>query len=188
MKMSPNKLLSIWENYWGKLSPEWAKAFQEDKRVREILSYPELLILQAIQQNRKLGDILATLEKNSRQRISKLESEEFMFSRTNVDERIGLGTEAEAREIREWLQEFTIDKLDREEVVNWSTAQTDIDTCKGKKKYGSEIDAILAVVRLGKKKGEVIKQLPYKCNVCREFHNSHLLSWESIDKLRRKYS
>ena len=186
--MSPSKLLSIWENYWGKLTPEWTDSFLKDGRIRLILKYPDLSILQAIQQNRKLEEILVTLAEGTRKEISKSKSEELIFSRTIVDKRIDLGTEAEINEIREWLKEFTAARLNQEEVVNWSTAKTDMDTCKAKKKYGSEKEAILAVIRLGKNKGEVIKQLPYKCNVCREFHNSHLLSWESIDTLQRKYS
>jgi HEAT repeat protein len=186
--MSPNKLLSIWENYWGILTPEWTEAFLQDERVKLILDYSELLILQAIQQNRKLEDILATLERNSKQRVSKIESEEFQFSRTIVDSLVGLGTESEVTEIKEWLLEFTRAKLSQDEVVTWLNVKTDIETCKTKKRYGSEKDAILALIRLGKKNGEVLKQLPYKCNVCREYHNSHLLSRETIDSLQRKYS
>lgn len=186
--MSPSKLLSIWENYWGQLAPEWTEAFLKDERVEFILEYPELLILQAIQQNRKLKDILATLDRNSKQRMSKMESDVFKFSRTIVDSRIGLGTELEVSEIREWLLEFTRAKLSQDEVVTWLSVKTDVETCKTKKRYGSEKDAILSLIRLGKKNGEVIKQLPYKCNVCREYHNSHSLSWETIENLQRSYS
>jgi len=101
---------------------------------------------------------------------------------------MGLGTESEIGEIKQWLMEFTRDKLNPDEVVTWLNVKTDIETCKGKKRYGNEKDAILALIRLGKKNGEVIKQLPYKCNVCREYHNSHLLSRETIENLQRRYS
>ena len=185
--MSPNKLLSIWKNYWGEITPEWAKAFLEDERVRVILSYPELEILQAIQQHRKFEDILVCLETSSKQRKSKLVSEEFMFSRTIVDKRIDLGTDAEVNEIKQWLSEFTREKLSQDEVVTWLNVRTDAETCKTKKSYGTEKDAILALIRLGKQNGEVIKQLPYKCNICREYHNSHLLSHETINNLTEKY-
>jgi hypothetical protein len=186
--MNSNKLLSIWENYWGKLSPEWAQAFLEDMRVPAILNDPELLILQAIQQNRKLADVLSSLEKNNTRMISKLESDEFMFSRTIVDKRVNLGTDAEVNEIKQWLMEFARDKLSQDAVVTWLNVRTDAETCKAKKRYETEKDAILALIRLGKQNGEVIKQLPYKCNICRQYHNSHLLSRETIDNLNRKYS
>lgn len=185
--MSPSKLLTIWENYWGKLTPKWTEAFLKDERINLILNYPELLILQTVQQNKKFEDILTTLERKSREGASKMESEESNFSRTIVDNRIGLGTASEVAEIKDWLSEFTRAKLSQDEVVTWLNVKTDVETCKTKKRYGSEKDAILALIRLGKKNGEVIKQLPYKCNVCREYHNSHLLSRETIENLQRKY-
>lgn len=188
--MSPLKLLSIWVNYWGKLTPKWREEFLKDSRVKLILEYPDLLILQAIQKNKKLEDVLAHLEKSSKKETLKSETDEFEISRARFDKRNELGTEVEVNQIRQWLEEFSASKpkLSQEEVVNWTTAKTDMDTCKAKKKYASEKEAILAVIRLGKSRGEVIKQLPYKCNVCRDFHNSHLLSWESIERLQRKYS
>jgi hypothetical protein len=55
------------------------------------------------------------------------------------------------------------------------------------KPYKDEKDAILAIIELGKRKDELIKQLPYRCNVCRQFHNTHLISRETLAKLIRKY-
>ena len=186
--MIPSKLLSIWESYWGELSPNWAESFLADHRISSITSFDDLMILQAVQENKKLDQILNALEKKSRQQKIHEESNDESFSKTNLDNQMGLGTESEIGEIRQWLMEFTRDKLNPDEVVTWLNVKTDIETCKGKKRYGNEKDAILALIRLGKQNGEVIKQLPYKCNVCREFHNSHLLSLETIDNLRRRYS
>lgn len=187
-KMNPTKLLTIWESYWGELSSNWAESFLADVRIKSILRFDDLMILQAVQENKKLDQILNALEKKSRQQEIHEKSNDKSFSRTNLDNQMGLGTESEIGEIKQWLMEFTRDKLNPDEVVTWLNVKTDIETCNGKKRYGNEKDAILALIRLGKKNSEVIKQLPYKCNVCREYHNSHLLSRETIENLQRRYS
>jgi hypothetical protein len=187
-KMNPGKLLSIWESYWGELSSNWAESFLADVRIGSILEFDDLMILQAVQENKKLDLILNALERKSSQQKIHEQSTGKSFSKTNLDNRIGLGTESEISEIKQWLMEFSRGKLNPDEVVTWLNVKTDIETCKAKKRYGSEKDAILALIRLGKQNGEVIKQLPYKCNVCRQFHNSHLLSRETINDLQRKYS
>lgn len=51
-------LLSIWEDYWGKLSPDWAEAFLNDQRIQLILNYPDSWIHIAVEKNRKLDEIL----------------------------------------------------------------------------------------------------------------------------------
>lgn len=187
-KMNSDKLLSIWESYWGELSSNWAESFLADARVRSILEFNDLMILQAVQENKKLDQILTALERKTKQQRIQEQAKENDFSKTNLDNQMGLGTKSEIDEIRKWLTEFSRDKLNPDEVVTWLNVKTDTETCMAKKRYPSEKDAILALIRLGKQNREVIKQLPYKCNVCREFHNSHLLSRETIDNLQRRYS
>jgi hypothetical protein len=185
---SATKFLSIWESYWGELSSNWTESFLVDARIDSILVFDDLLILQAVQENRKLDQILNALERKSKQLVLQEQSNVKSFSKTNLDSQLGLGTENERIEIKEWLKEFARGKLNPDEVVTWLNVRTDAETCIAKRQYGSEKDAILASIRLGKQNGEVIKQLPYKCNICRQYHNSHLLSRETIDILNRKYS
>jgi hypothetical protein len=185
---NPAKLLAIWESYWGKLSDNWTENFLTDARIDLIIKFEDLLILQAVQENKKLVDILGALEKNSRKLKTEEASNKIGFSRINIGQQTSLGTELEVNEIKEWLREFSREKLSPDEVVTWLSVKTDIETCRAKVRYPSEKEAILAIIRLGKKNREIIKQLPYKCNVCRQFHNSHLLSREAIEKLQLKYS
>lgn len=54
-------LLSIWEDYWGKLTPDWSEVFLKDKRIQLILEYPDAWIHIAIEKYRKLDHILSYL-------------------------------------------------------------------------------------------------------------------------------
>lgn len=185
--MNPGKLLSIWESYWGELTPKWEEEFLADARIVSILEFDDLMILQAVQQNKKLTQILKVLEQNSRKRKFHQESSKDNFSKTSIGNQVTSATESEMDEIKEWLKDYSWAKIDPGEIVTWLAVRTDETTCRGKKAYSSEKDAILNVIRIGKQKGEVINQLPYKCNVCRKYHNSHLLSREVMQKLFRKY-
>lgn len=186
-KMNPGKLLSIWESYWGELTPKWEEEFLADPRIGSILEFDDLMILQAVQQNKKLTQILKELEEYSSKQKFHQESSKGSFSKTNIGEQVTSATESEIDEIKKWLEDASWARIDPEEIVTWLAVRTDEATCKEKKQYSSEKDAILNVIRLGKQKGEVIMQLPYKCNVCRKYHNSHLISRETLSKLERKY-
>ena len=187
-KMKPDKLLSIWKSYWGELTPKWEEEFLGDARIVLILEFDDLRILQAVQQNKKLSQILKVLEENSSKQKFHEDSRKDSFSKTNLGKEDTSATESEIDEIKDWLEDASWTRIDPEEIVTWLAVRTDETTCREKKQYESEKDAILNVIRLGKQRGEVINQLPYKCNVCRKFHNSHLLSLETIDNLQQRYS
>ena len=186
-KMNPGKLLSIWESYWGKLTPKWAEVFLADARIVSILEFDDLMILQAVQQNKKLTQILKVLDENSSIQKIHQKTNKDDFSKTSIGNQVTSATESEIDDIKKWLKDSSWARIDPEEIVTWLAVRTDETTCREKKKYSSEKDAILNVIRIGKQKGEVINQLPYKCNVCRKYHNSHLLSREVIQELFRKY-
>jgi hypothetical protein len=78
-------------------------------------------------------------------------------------------------------------KFDPESTFPRLIIKSDRETCEGKRKYDQEKEAIFALIKLEKRKSELIKQLPYKCNICLKFHNTHLISREKLEKLLQKY-
>ena len=64
-KIDPQGLLSIWEEIWGKISPDWAVKFLTDSRVKKILMFPDSSIKLAILNHKKLDEIVSYLEENS---------------------------------------------------------------------------------------------------------------------------
>ena len=191
-KIDTEKFLSLWERIWGDLSPEWTEKFLNDPRIEKILSFPETSIQLAIFNNKKLDEIISYLEKHG-------DSYEKSFRKTTVVEakdqksisdgklRTNPKEDAQMREIYDWLTEFSQTKLDPENTFPRLTVKSDRETCQNKVSYSAEKEAITALIELGNRKGEIIKQLPYKCNICRNFHNTHLISRETIQKLLGKY-
>ncbi len=187
-RINPDKLLSIWEDYWGKLSPRWSDTFLKDPRVEKILVYPGLSILSAVQKNRKLDEILSSLEESTRQVQNKVNLKVNVVPRASTNKQKVLGTTSEIQTIHEWLARINVAKLDPDSTFPKLIIKSDKSTCESKRKYDHEKDAIFALLKLEEIKGELIKQLPYKCNICRKFHNTHLISRETIQRLLRKYN
>jgi hypothetical protein len=98
-----------------------------------------------------------------------------------------LGSLAERTEINDWLATMQETRFDPESTFPRLIVDSTREICEGKRAYKDEKDAILAIIELGNRKDELIKQLPYRCNVCRQFHNTHLISRETLGKLIRKY-
>jgi hypothetical protein len=191
-KIDTEKFLSLWERIWGELGPEWNTKFLNDPRIEKILAFSETSIQLAIFNNKKLDDIISYLEKHG-------DNFEKSFRQTNVVEkkqqkqktdgnlRTNPKEDAEFREIYDWLTEFSLAKLDPENTFPRLIIKSDRETCQNKVSYSNEKEAIFALIELGNRKKEIIKQLPYKCNICRNFHNTHLISRETIQKLLNKY-
>jgi len=186
-KIDPNKLLSMWENCWEKLSPKWSEHFLKDPRIEKIIAFPPLSILDAIQKNKKLEEILQYLEESLKQVKTEVKLVEKATTKSVIKKKKELGTPAEVTAIYEWLIIMNVEKFDPEITFPRLIVKSDPETCESKVQYSSEKDSILALIKLGNKKNELIKQLPYKCNICRKFHNTHLISRESLEKLLRKY-
>ena len=186
-KIDPDKLLSMWENCWEKLSPKWAESFLKDPRIQKITAFPALSILDAIQKNKKLDEILMYLEESSKQVKIKVDTAEKVVVKPVIRKKKDLGTSAEVNAIYEWLKRMDVAKFNPESTFPRLIIKSDRETCEGKRKYDQEKEAIFALIKLGERKSELIKQLPYKCNICRKFHNTHLISREKLEKLLRKY-
>lgn len=177
----------MWENCWEKLSPKWSENFLKDPRIEKIITFPPLSILDAIQKNKKLEEILQHLEESSKQVKTKVNLVEKEVTKPVIKRKKDLGTPAEVNAIYEWLKMMDLAKFDPESTFPRLIVKSDPEICVSKVQYGSEKDSILALIKLGNKKNELIKQLPYKCNICRKFHNTHLISRETLEKLLRKY-
>jgi len=186
-RIKAEKFLSFWEESWGKLSPEWSANFLDDPRTKQILEYPGLLILNAVQQFKKLDEILTHLKGSSIAEESRLGSKVEVSLQTVTNKKAPLATPAELQIIHEWLTRMSTAKFDPDSTFPRLIIKSDKETCQSKRKYKSEPAAIFALIKLEEVKGDLIKQLPYKCNICREFHNTHLISRETIQKLLRKY-
>jgi len=186
-RITAEKFLTFWEESWGKLSPEWSSNFLKDLRTEKILAYPGLLILNAVQQYKKLDEILTHLENSSNPEQSKSNSKVEFSSQPENKKKAPLVSPAELQTIHEWLTRMSVTQFDPDSTFPRLIIKSDMETCKGKRKYKSEPLAIFALIKLEEVKGELIKQLPYRCNICGEFHNTHLISRETIQKLLRKY-
>jgi hypothetical protein len=186
-RIDSEKLLSIWEDCWGKLNPEWTAKFLNDPRVEKILTFPALSILNAVQNRKKMDEILELLESALIQPQSKTDPVGDDLDKPVTHKRKSLGTDSEVNTIYEWLVRMSVAQFDPESTFPRLIIKSNKETCQTKRKYKTEKEAILALVKLEELKGELIKQLPYRCNICGEFHNTHLISRETIQKLMRKY-
>jgi hypothetical protein len=189
-KIDPQGLLSIWEGIWGKISPDWAVKFLTDYRVKEILAFPDSSIKLAILNHKKLDEIVLYLKEHSpkiesspkpnKDRINQL-------SKRKQSSTISPQDYSDYEEIYEWLLQMSVASFDPENTFPRLIIKSDKYTCESKVTYSDQKNAILTLIELGSRKGELIKQLPYKCNICRKFHNTHLISRETIQKLLHKY-
>jgi len=186
-RIDAKKFLSFWEDSWGKLTPEWSEKLLNDPRLHEILKHPGLRILSAVQKYKKIDEIIQHLESQASQIQSKVNPEKKVIVKTSDKKRQNLGSLAERTEINDWLATMQETRFDPESTFPRLIVDSTREICEGKRSYKDEKDAILAIIELGKRKDELIKQLPYRCNVCRQFHNTHLISRESLGKLIRKY-
>ena len=186
-RIDAKKFLSFWEDSWGKLTPEWSEKLLNDPRLQEILKHPGLRILSAVQKHKKLDEIVQLLETQAIQIQSKVNPDKKVTAITPDKKRQNLGSITERTEINDWLAEMQEARFDPESTFPRLIVDSTREICQGKRAYKDEKDAILAIIELGKRKDELIKQLPYRCNVCRQFHNTHLISRETLGKLIRKY-
>jgi hypothetical protein len=186
-RIDAKKFLSFWEDSWGKLTPEWSEKLLNDPRLQEILKHPGLRILSAVQKHKKIDEIVQLLESQASQIQSKVNPEKKVIVKTSDKKRQNLGSLAERTEINDWLTKIQETTFDPESTFPRLIVDSTREICEGKRAYKDEKDAILAIIELGNRKDELIKQLPYRCNVCRQFHNTHLISRETLGKLIRKY-
>ena len=192
-RISPEKFLSIWEQIWGELSDDWRVSFLNDPRIERILTFPDSSIQLALLNNKKLDEVISFLEKNSSAEATPSNKSPNRIksgkSKRNTDSEYPSNAKeiSEYSIISDWLREFSNAELDPENTCPRLLIKSDRDTCQKKVSYTKEKDAIFALINLGKKKGALIKQLPYKCNICRSYHNTHLISRETIHKLLGKY-
>jgi hypothetical protein len=186
-RIDAKKFLSFWEDSWGKLTPEWSEKLLNDPRLHEILKHPGLRILSAVQKYKKIDEIIQHLESQASEIQSKVNPEKKVIVKTSDKKRQNLGSLTERTEINDWLATMQETRFDPESTFPRLIVDSTREICEGKRSYKDEKDAILAIIELGKRKDELIKQLPYRCNVCRQFHNTHLISRETLGKLIRKY-
>jgi hypothetical protein len=189
-KIDPQELLSIWEGIWGKISPDWAVKFLTDYRVKEILTFPDSSIKLAILNHKKLDEIVLYLEEHS----PKLEASPKpnndrikQLNKRKQSSKVSPQDYSDYEEIYEWLLQMSVASLDPESTFPRLIIKSDKYTCESKVTYIDQENAILTLIELGRRNGELIKQLPYKCNICRKYHNTHLISRETIQKLLRNY-
>ncbi len=180
-RISVADFLAIWEKRWGKLSPDWLNAFLKDDRVKKITTYPEDLVRNAVARNKKLEEILKEIENSLSLTITTNNQLKTNRKRENP------GSNSEITLIHDWLTRMNVAKFDPESVFPRLDIKSDREKCESKRKYDTEKEAILELVRLEKVKGDLVKQLPHKCNICKRFHNTHLISRETLQKLLRKY-
>jgi hypothetical protein len=180
-KISLADFLAIWEKRWGKLSPDWLNAFLKDNRVQKIITYPEDLVRSAVAKNKKLEEILKEIENSFSQTITNKKQIKSNGKKENQ------GANSEITSIYDWLTRMNVAKFDPGSVFPRLDIKSDRETCESKRKYDTEKEAIFELVRLEKVKGQLVTQLPYKCNICKRFHNTHLISRETLQKLLRKY-
>jgi len=190
--MEKDELLTAWQEKWGELDSKWTTKFLKDPRIEKILSYPEASIRLAIASERKFDEIISYLERH--QAIfensfsqTKIVETRHLKQKTFINSKRFSKEALEINEIWEWLSDFSLTQLDPENTFPRLLIKSDRETCQAKIVYKNEREAIIALIKLGNRKGEIIKQLPYKCNICRQFHNTHLISRETIQKLLSKY-
>ena len=186
-RIDAKKFLSFWEDSWGKLTPEWSEKFLNDPRLQEILKHPGLRILSAVQKHKKIDEIVQLLESQASQIQSKVNPDKKVIVKTSDKKRQNFGSLTERNEINDWLATMQETRFDPESTFPRLIVDSTREICEDKRAYKDEKDAILAIIELGKRKDDLIKQLPYRCNVCRQFHNTHLISRETLGKLIRKY-
>lgn len=186
-RIDAKKFLSFWEDSWGKLTPEWSEKLLNDPRLQEILKHPGLRILSAVQKHKKIDQIIQLLESQTSPIQGKANPGEKLSVKPPDKKRQNLGSTTERNGINEWLAKMQETQFDPQSTFPRLIVDSTREVCEGKREYKSEKDAILAIIELGKRKSELIKQLPYRCNVCRQFHNTHLISRETLGKLIRKY-
>jgi hypothetical protein len=190
--MKNDEVLIAWQERWGVLDSEWATKFLKDPRIDKILSYPEASIRLAITFERKFDEIISYLEnhraifENSLSQHKVVEAKDLKQKTSERPKNISNASRKIA-EIYNWLNDFSLAQLDPENTFPRLLIKSDRETCQAKVAYSTEQEAIVALIELGYRKGEIIKQLPYKCNICRKFHNTHLISRETIQKLLSKY-
>lgn len=72
-EFNPERLLSIWEENWGKLSDEWRREFLLDSRLNEILLFSESSIHMGVAKYKKLDSLLGYLQETSAPNDIKVE-------------------------------------------------------------------------------------------------------------------
>jgi hypothetical protein len=180
-KINVADFLAIWEKRWGKLSPDWLNAFLKDDRVKKITTYPEDLVRSTVSKKKKLDEILLELEITSRK--VKSDTNEIFNVRKGRNRKVDF----EIKDIYEWLTRMNEAELDPDSTFLRLEIKSDKETCQNKRKFSTEKEALFALIKLEKVKGEMIHQLPYKCNICKSFHNTHLISRETLKKLLNRY-
>jgi hypothetical protein len=158
-----------------------------DPRLERILVHPGLRILSAVQKNKKLDQIILVLESQANQVQTNVNPSGKSLVKPPERKRPNLGTAAEISRISDWLTRFQQSPFDPETTFPRLIVKSTRDVCESKRKYKSEKDAIIALINLEEIKGQLVKQLPYRCNICHEYHNTHLISRELFEKLRKKY-
>lgn len=180
-KISLSDFLAIWESRWGKLNPNWLKTFLQDDRAKKIITYPEETVQLAVSKRKKLDEILVELETLSRNVKSDTRETNHANKSRHKDK------DFENRAIYEWLTRMNEAKLDPDSTFLRLEIKSDRETCQNKRTFSNEKEAIFALIKLEKVKGQMIHQLPYKCNICKSFHNTHLISRETLKKLLGRY-
>ena len=96
-------------------------------------------------------------------------------------------SKSELRTIQTWLEEMSRAAFDPSSTFSSIDVVSDFEVCKSKKRFHSTSQAILFLAKRGKQTGSLVKQIPYKCRLCRGVHNSHLISRAQLSSLQEKY-
>ena len=100
---------------------------------------------------------------------------------------------------REWIMQ-AISWRDRQAIEDWVTRMataefdpaipfssidvvSDPEKCSEKVRFKGTSEAILFLIRKERREGKLIKQLPYRCDLCKGFHNTHLIDRSTLNKL-----
>ena len=89
--------------------------------------------------------------------------------------------------IQKWVARMAEAEFDPASTFSSLDVWSDSGTCSKKIRYEGTSEAILALIRIEKRKGNLVKQIPYRCKNCRGVHNTHLISRAALAKLISKY-
>lgn len=105
----------------------------------------------------------------------------------NKEKKIPKKSQTKNEKILKWLLQLSEAKLDPSSTYFSLEVSTTREKCKTKVRYRSTEEAILALIRMEKRKAGIIQQLPYRCDSCKGVHNTHLIQRRILQDLITKY-
>lgn len=89
--------------------------------------------------------------------------------------------------IEDWVTRMATAEFDPAITFSSIDVVSDPEKCSAKVRFKGTSEAILFLIRKERREGKLIKQLPYPCDLCKGFHNTHLIERSTLNKLVLKY-